>query len=73
MPASSDTPLQRILNAPNWRARFFEAAANASASLVEYSLRRQDAINASLWMDRLRFFREKAKLSRQPRTAFHAS
>jgi hypothetical protein len=68
----SDTPLQRILSAPNWRARFFEAAANASASLVEYSLRHQDAINADLWMDRFRFFREKAKISGKPGTALQS-
>jgi len=71
MPIISDTALQRILSAPNWRARFFEAAANAAASLVEYSLRRQDAINADLWMDRLRFFREKAKVPSQPGPGLH--
>jgi hypothetical protein len=71
MPASADNPLQRVLSAPTWRARFFEAAANAAAALVEYSLRHQDAINAQLWMNRLRFFREKAKISSRPRSAFH--
>lgn len=70
---TTDTALQRILSAPNWRTRFFEAAANASASLVEYSLRRQDTINAHLWMDRLSFFREKARLSSQTGTAFNPS
>lgn len=67
-----DIRLQRILHAPNWRARFFEAAANASATLVEYSLRHQDAINADLWMDRLRFFKEKAKLSSKAGTAVNS-
>lgn len=57
-----ETTVQRILSAPNWRARFFEAAADAAAWLVEYSLRHQDAVNADLWMDRLRFFREKAEI-----------
>ena len=62
MPTFPDITVQRILSAPNWRARFFEAAANAAAWLVEYSLRHQDAMNADLWMDRLRFFREKAEV-----------
>jgi hypothetical protein len=62
MPAFSDLSLQRILSAPTWRARFFEAAANASAALVEYSLKRQDAVNANLWMDRLHFFQDKARV-----------
>jgi hypothetical protein len=59
--AQSDIPLQRILSARNWRARFFEAAANASASIVKYSLKNHDAITAAVWMDRFQFFREKAK------------
>jgi hypothetical protein len=57
---SDDLTLQRILCAPTWRARFFEAAANAAASIVKYSIERQDAIGASLWMERQRFFRRKA-------------
>lgn len=71
MPTFTDITLQRILRAPNWRARFFEAAANASASLVEYSLRRQDSLNADLWMDRLRFFREKAHVCAATRAGTH--
>ena len=71
MATFSDIPLQRVLSAPNWRARFFEAAANASAALVEYSLRNQDAINAERWMDRLSFFRKQAKLSSRTGNAFH--
>lgn len=55
-------PSQRVVSAPTWRARFFEAAANASVALVEYSLRHQDDANAALWMQRLHFFREKARL-----------
>jgi hypothetical protein len=51
------------MSAPTWRARFYEAAANASVALVEYSLRHRDSINAAIWMERLRFFREKARLS----------
>ncbi len=57
-----DAAFQRIVNAPTWRARFFEAAAKASGSLVDYSLRHRDSVNAAVWMDRLRFFREKARL-----------
>ena len=57
-----DVPFQRVVSAPNWRARFFEAAANASVALVEYSLRHQDSITAALWMKRLHFFQEKARL-----------
>lgn len=60
---SDDLTLQRILCAPTWRARFFEAAANAAASIVKYSIEQQDAIGASLWMERQRFFRRKAVLS----------
>ncbi len=58
-----DAPFQRVMSAPTWRARFYEAAANASVALVEYSLRHRDSINAAIWMERLRFFREKARLS----------
>jgi hypothetical protein len=57
-----DVPFQRVISAPNWRARFFEAAANASVAIVEYSLRNQDSTNAALWMERFQFFREKARL-----------
>lgn len=71
MPTFPDIALQRILSAPTWRGRFFEAAASASASLVEYSLRRQDAMNADLWMDRVRFFREKAELCGASRAGFN--
>ena len=60
---SDDLNLQRILRAPTWRARFFEAAANAAASVVKYSIDRQDTMGAARWMDRQRFFREKAILS----------
>jgi hypothetical protein len=60
---SEDVTLQRILSAPTWRARFFEAAANAAASIVKYSIEQQDAIGAALWMERQRFFRRKAILS----------
>jgi len=60
---TNDLPLQRVLSAPTWRARFFEAAANASASVVKYSIERQDAIGAQLWLDRMRFFRRKAALT----------
>jgi len=56
-----DLPFQRVVSAPTWRARFFEAAANASVALVEYSLRHQDSTTAALWMERLHFFREKAR------------
>lgn len=56
-----DEPFQRIVSAPTWRARFYEAAAKASVSLVEYSLRHQDSTNAAVWMSRLRFFRERAR------------
>lgn len=62
-PTQFDLPLQRILAAPTWRARFFEAAANASASIVKYSIERQDAIATAVWMERLRFFRRKAAAS----------
>lgn len=58
-----DIPFERVVSARTWRARFFEAAANASVALVEYSLRHQDSANAALWMERLHFFREKARLS----------
>jgi hypothetical protein len=58
-----DIPLERVVSAPTWRARFFEAAANASVAIVEYSLRHHDSDNAALWMGRLHFFREKARLS----------
>ena len=57
-----DVSFQRIITAPTWRARFFEAAANASESLVEYSVRHEDSINAARWMERLRFFRAKARV-----------
>jgi len=57
-----DVQFQRIISAPTWRARFYEAAAKASVTLVEYSVRHKDSINAAIWMDRLRFFREKARL-----------
>jgi hypothetical protein len=60
---SDDVTLQRILCAPTWRARFFEAAANAAASIVKYSIEQQDAIGAAIWMERQRFFRRKAILS----------
>ncbi|MBB5057158.1 hypothetical protein HDF16_001843 [Granulicella aggregans] len=60
---SNDLKLQRILSAPTWRARFFEAAANAAAAIVKYSIEQQDAIGASVWMERQRFFRRKAVLS----------
>ena len=60
---SDDLTLQRILCAPTWRARFFEAAANAAASIVRYSIEQQDAIGVALWMERQRFFRRKAVLS----------
>ena len=60
---SEDLTLQRILRAPTWRARFFEAAANAAASIVKYSVERQDAIGAAIWMERQRFFQRKAILS----------
>lgn len=56
-----DIPFERVIGAPTWRARFFEAAANASASLIEYSLQHQDPASAALWMTRLHFFREKAR------------
>ena len=71
MPTFPDIALQRILSAPTWRGRFFEAAASASASLVEYSLRHQDAMNAMVWMERLRFFREKARPSGDSGTVLH--
>jgi len=62
MRTSMDIPFERIMSAPTWRARFFHAAANASESLVAYSIRHQDSVNAAMWMERLRFFRAKAAL-----------
>jgi hypothetical protein len=62
-PPSHDTPLQRVLSAPTWRARFFEAAANAAASIVKYSIERQDAIGTQVWLERMRFFRRKAAIT----------
>lgn len=69
MSLSIDVPLQRILKAPTWRARFFQAAANASNSLVAYSIRHQDAMSAALWMERFKFFRDKASLCAKPSPA----
>jgi hypothetical protein len=68
---ATDVTLQRILSAPTWRARFFEAAASSAAAIVEYSLRHQDAMNAMVWMERLRFFREKARPSGDSGTVLH--
>jgi hypothetical protein len=59
-----DISFQRVLSAPNWRARFYEAAANASAALVEYSARHEDAVLAEQWMGRLHHFRQKAQMCR---------
>jgi hypothetical protein len=60
IPIKSDLQIRRILVAPTWRARFFEAAANAAASIVKYSIERQDAIATAIWLDRMRFFRNQA-------------
>ncbi len=57
-----DAPFQRVLRARTWRARFYEAAANASAKLVEYSVRREDPANATYWMKRLEHYREQARV-----------
>lgn len=57
-----DAPFERIVSAPTWRARFYEAAAKAAGAMVDYCLRHRDTVNAAIWMYRLRYFRDKARL-----------
>jgi hypothetical protein len=62
MRAYVDVGFQRIPKTTSWRFRLCEAAANTSMTFVERSLRHNNGPKAMQWMERLQYFREKARL-----------